>query len=62
MDRMGVKRKVLAAEVVCAVVFAVGVGLVVGAVDATAGVGAGLLALAVSGFAFVLAWEREHAQ
>jgi hypothetical protein len=35
---------------------------VVGSVDATAGVGASLLALAVSGFAFVLAWEREHAQ
>jgi hypothetical protein len=59
---MGVKRRVLVVEVVCALVFAVGVGLVVGSVDATAGVGASLLALAVSGFAFVLAWEREHAQ
>lgn len=45
-------------EGVLAVMFSTGVGLVVGAVSSTAGIGAGLLALSVIAFFFVVAYER----
>lgn len=59
---MGVKARVFVLEVVFGVLLSVGVGLVVGAWSATAGVGAALVACALIGLAFVLAWEREHAE
>lgn len=59
---MGVSRIVFVLEVVFGVLLSVGVGLVVGALSHTAGVGAALIACAVIGLAFVLAWERGHVE
>ena len=47
-----------AVEVMLAIMFAVGVGLIVGAIHTVAGVGAGLLAFSVIAFLFVVALER----
>jgi hypothetical protein len=64
---MGVNRKVTAVqwvliiEVVLALTLSVGVGLIVGAFSASAGIGAGLLAFSAIGFLFVIAWERGNA-
>ena len=45
-------------EAVLAVMFSVGVGLMVGALSSSAGIGAGLLAFSVIAFFFVVAFER----
>ena len=58
---MSRKQVVFVCEVVCAVVFATGVGLVASAISGTVGVGAALLALSAIGFLFVIAWERDNA-
>ena len=54
--------RVLIIEVVLALTLSVGVGLIVGAFSASAGIGAGLLAFSVIGFLFVIAWERGNAE
>ncbi len=59
---MGVKARVFVLEVVFGVLLSVGVGLLVGAFSPTAGIGAALIACAVIGLAFVLAWERGHVE
>lgn len=62
MDSVRVRRIVFVLEVVCSLAASLGIGLIVGAMSATAGIGAGLLALAAIGFVMTLAWERGHAQ
>jgi hypothetical protein len=55
-------QRVLIIEVVLALTLSVGVGLIVGAFSASAGIGAGLLAFSAIGFLFVIAWERGNAE
>jgi uncharacterized membrane protein YkgB len=58
MRRWSRAAKVTAVEAMLGVMFAVGVGLIVGAIHTVAGVGAGLLAFSVIAFLFVVALER----
>lgn len=46
------------AELVLFVLLAIGFGLIVGSVNATAGVGAGVLVLAACGLVWLIAYEK----
>ena len=61
MRRWSRAAKVTAVEALLGVMFSVGVGLIVGAIHTTAGVGAGLVAFSVIAFLFVVALERGNA-
>lgn len=57
-NKLSKPMKVVLVEALLAVIFAAGLGLIIGAIHPVAGIGSAMLAVAVIGMAFVLAADR----
>lgn len=57
-NKLSQQMRVAIVEAMLAVIFAAGLGLIIGAIHPVAGIGAAMLAVAVIGMGFVLAADR----
>lgn len=57
-NKLSQQMRVAIVEAMLAVIFAAGLGLIIGAIHLVAGIGAAMLAVAVIGMGFVLAADR----